>query len=50
MVPFKKKVGLIRSKIANMEVTMQKNFFLAGEMANILVNIDNMRVHHACSL
>jgi len=47
---FQKKVGLIGSKIANMEVTMSKNFFLAGELAFMLVNIDNMQVQDACSL
>ena len=47
---FQKKVGLIGSNIANMEVTMSKNFFLAGELAFMLVNIDNMQVQDACSL
>ena len=40
-MPFVKTLGLKSSKIAKMNVTMAKSFFLAGEMAYILVNIDN---------
>ena len=51
VVPFQKKVGLFSSdRIANMQVTMSKNFFLAGEMAYLAVNIDNSATTDACSL
>ena len=30
VVPFSKKVGLVSSTTANMQVTMSKNFFIAG--------------------
>ena len=49
-VPFEKSVGLISSKTANMQVTMSKNFFLGGEMAYLMVNIDNSQCSDACSL
>jgi hypothetical protein len=50
MVPFEKKVGLVSSKKANMQITMSKNFFLAGEMAYLAVNIDNSACSDPCSL
>lgn len=40
-VPFEKTLGLSSDKIAKMNVTMTKSFYLAGEMAYILVNVDN---------
>lgn len=49
-VPFSKKVGLISSKTANMTVVMSKSFFLAGEMAYLMVNIDNSKCGDACNL
>ena len=49
-VPFQKKVGLMSSKTANMQVTMSKNFFLAGETAYLMVNIDNSQCSDPCSL
>lgn len=49
-VPFTKKVGLIGSKTAQMTVVMSKSFFLAGEMAYLMVNIDNSKCGDACSL
>jgi hypothetical protein len=49
-VPFEKKVGLISSKTSKMQVTMSKNFFLAGEVAYLMVNIDNSACGDACSL
>ena len=49
-VPFSKKVGLMSSKTANMQVTMSKNFFLAGETAYLMVNIDNSQCSDPCSL
>ena len=33
-----------------MDVTMSKNFFLAGEMAYIAINIDNTACTDACNL
>ena len=36
-----KTVGLMSSKKAKMQVTISKNFFLAGETAYLMVNIDN---------
>ena len=50
MVPFEKKVGLISSKTANMQVTMSKNFFVAGETAYLMVNMDNSQCSDPCSL
>lgn len=50
VVPFQKKVGLIGGKMANMQVTMSKNFFLAGEMAYLAINIDNSLCKDACSM
>ena len=44
-----KKVG-IRSKDALCEITVNKNFFVAGEIAYLAVKIDNSDVNHACSL
>ena len=44
-----KKVG-IRSKEANCDITVNKNFFVAGEMAYIWVRIDNSDCGHACHL
>lgn len=49
-MPFSKKVGLVSSKTATMQVTMSKNFFIAGEMAYLMVNIDNSACKDACSL
>lgn len=49
-MPFQKKVGLISGKMSNMQITMSKNFFLAGEMAYIALNIDNTACTDACSL
>ena len=49
-VPFQKKVGLMSSKTATMQVTMSKNFFLAGETAYLMVNIDNSQCSDPCSL
>ena len=49
-VPFEKKVGLISSKTANMQITMSKNFFIAGETAYLMVNMDNSQCKDACSL
>lgn len=49
-VPFQKKVGLIGSKTANMTVVMSKSFFLAGETAYLMVNIDNSACSDPCSL
>lgn len=49
-VPFQKKVGLMSSKVANMQITMSKNFFLAGEMAYLMVNIDNSQCSDPCTL
>ena len=50
VVPFQKKVGLISSKMATMQVTLSKNFYLAGEMAYLMVNIDNSQCGDACNL
>ena len=36
--------------MSKMEITMSKNFFLAGEMAYLMVNIDNSKCKDACSL
>ena len=50
VVPFSKKVGLVSSTTANMQVTMSKNFFIAGEMCYLMVNIDNSQCKNACQL
>ena len=50
VVPFSKKVGLVSSTTANMQVTMSKNFFIAGEMAYLMLNIDNSECKDACSI
>ena len=50
LVPLQKKVGLLGGKIANLQVTMSKNFFLAGELAYLMVNIDNSQCGDACNL
>lgn len=49
-IPFEKKVGLISSKPCNMTVTMSKSFFLAGETAYLLVDVDNSACGDACKL
>ena len=36
--------------MSNLQVTMSKNFFLAGEMAYLMVNIDNTACSDPCSL
>jgi len=40
IVPIAKKVGLASSE-ANVQITMNKNFFVAGEMAYLMANVDN---------
>ena len=40
-IPFNKNVGLTGKETATMQVVMSKNFFVAGEMAYLMVNIDN---------
>lgn len=50
VVPFEKKVGLMGSKKAHMEVTLSKNFYLAGEMAYLAVNINNTMCSDGCNL
>ena len=50
VVPFQKKVGLIGSKTATMEATLSKNFYLAGEMAYLAVNVNNTMCSDACNL
>ena len=50
VVPFEKKVGLIGSKMARMQVSIAKSFYLAGEMCYLMVNIDNSVPTDACSL
>ena len=45
-----KKVGLIGGKMCTMNVVFAKNFYLAGETAYMMVNIDNSRCSDACSL
>ena len=50
VTPIHKKVGLIGGKMSNLDITMSKNFFLAGEMAYLMVNCDNSRVGSQCSL
>ena len=50
VVPFQKKVGLIGGKTATMDVTLSKNFYLAGEMAYLAVNVNNTMCTDACSL
>lgn len=47
-VPFQKKVGLMGGKYATMSVLLSKNFFLAGEMAYLAVDIDNSQCGDAC--
>ena len=49
-IPFTKKVGLIGSKTCNMTVVMSKNFFLAGETAYLMLNVDNSACGDACTL
>jgi hypothetical protein len=49
-VPIHKKVGLLGGKMSNVDITMSKNFYLAGEMAYLLLNCDNSRVNNACTL
>ena len=44
-----KKVGLV-SKKAQCDITINKNFFVAGEIAYLAVRIDNSKVDNACSL
>ena len=41
LVTFTKKIGLLGNKTAPMQVTISKNFFMGGEMAYLMVNIDN---------
>ncbi len=50
MVPFEKKVGLIGSKMSRLQITMAKTFFMAGETAYLMVNIDNSACTDACQL
>lgn len=50
MVPFEKKVGLIGSKMSRLQITMGKTFFMAGETAYLMVNIDNSACTDACQL
>ena len=50
VVPFEKSVGLVSSKTARMQVTLSKNFFIGGEIAYLMVNIDNTQCTGACSL
>ena len=50
VVPVFKKVGLVGSKISVMQVTMQKNYFEAGEIVYLDVNIDNSACGDNCSL
>ena len=47
---FHKKVGLMSSKHCDMTVTFAKNFYLAGETAYMMVNVDNSKCSDACSL
>jgi hypothetical protein len=47
--PIHKKVGIM-SKNAYCDITVNKNFFMAGEMAYLWVRIDNSEATHACSL
>ena len=47
--PVHKKVGIM-SKNAYCDITVNKNFFMAGEMAYLWVRIDNSEATHACSL
>ena len=49
-VPFEKKVGLIGGKISRMQVRIAKNFYLAGEMVYLMVDIDNSQCSDACTL
>jgi hypothetical protein len=44
-----KKVGFMERK-SKCEITVNKNFYVAGETAYIWVNIDNTNATHACSL
>jgi len=37
-------------KDAICDITVNKNFFVAGEIAYLFVKIDNRNVDHACSL
>ena len=48
-VPIKKRVGL-RGKAASLTATIDKNFFVAGELANIDVTVDNSKCNNACRL
>ena len=47
---FEKQVGLTGDKKCNVQVTMSKNFFLAGEMAYFMVDVDNSECTEPCSL
>ena len=44
-----KTVGM-KSTLVPCEITVNKNFFVAGETAYIKVKVDNSKCTHACSL
>ena len=50
VVPIFKKVGLVGSEVSVMQVTMQKNYYEAGEIAYLDVDIDNSACGDDCSL
>ena len=49
-IQFEKSVGYGGEKKCNVRITMSKNFFLAGEMAYFMVDVDNSQCTDPCSL
>lgn len=50
VVPFEKKVGLVGGKTSYLQATITKNFYLAGEMCYLMLDVDNSRCGDPCSL
>ena len=49
-VEWSKSVGCCCGKLAHIKVEVEKNYYEAGEVANISVSVDNSNVKQACTL
>ena len=50
VLQFEKRVGLLGSQTATMQITLSKNFYIANEIVYLMVDIDNSQCDNECEL